>query len=286
MPIYEQKYRKHEGRAPLNAVRFWPITREALLLLRPRWALLVMSFGVWIPAIVWTVLLYIGTMAPPARQFVERVTGGAAGLFGRYLNDQFGFYLVPFLAVFAGAAMIADDLRHGALLVYLSRPLTRRDYVAGKVLAVVTVLLTATLLPALVLYAIALSLETETYLALKLWWIGPAIVLHSLVISVFSALLILAISSIARSGRVAGLAFFALIVGLEIMRAIVRRAYETPYAVLLSPRACLAAVGEALFGMKETADVAWYGPASVLVLVAVGCLLLLRSRVRAVEVVA
>ena len=56
--------------------------------------------------------------------------------------------------------------------------------------------------------------------------------------------------------------------------------------MLLSLQADLHSVGNALFGLADP-DLAihWAGPVAVLVVVAVGCLAILRSRVRAVEIV-
>ena len=49
---------------------------------------------------------------------------------------------------------MANDLRTGAILAYLSRPLTRRDYVLGKLLVPLLLNLAVTLVPGLLLYVI------------------------------------------------------------------------------------------------------------------------------------
>src|SRR5262245_31318839 len=126
MPIYEQTYRKYEARAPLRAVRFWPITREALRLILAKRAFLLLLMAAWAPFLYWVVVIYIVTRFPD----MGRLLPADAGLFGRFLGGQSRFTL--FLSIFGGAGLIANDLRTGAILVYLSRPLTRRDYVLGK----------------------------------------------------------------------------------------------------------------------------------------------------------
>ena len=72
------------------------------------------------------VQVYVVTRFPEA----GRVLPVDGRLFGEFLNQQIGFTLL--LSIFGGAGLIANDLRTGAILVYLSRPLTRRDYVLGK----------------------------------------------------------------------------------------------------------------------------------------------------------
>jgi len=48
--------------------------------------------------------------------------------------------------------------------VYLSRPLTRRDYVLGKLGVLMLLNLSVTLVPALLLYLIALALAPDQFL--------------------------------------------------------------------------------------------------------------------------
>jgi len=280
MPIYDQGYRRYEARGPLRRVRFWPITREALRLILARRAFLGLLMIAWVPFVARVIQVYVVTRFPEA----GRVLPVDGRLFGEFLTQQTIFTL--FLTVFGGAGLIANDLLTGAILVYLSRPLTQRDYIAGKLGVLMTLNLAVTLVPGLLLYVIALALAPERFLKWELAWIAPTIVLHALVISTVTSLVALAVSSLSKSARVAGLAFFALFIGLEMVRNIVRAVYRTPESLLLSVRACLASVGNALFGIEERAlDIPWVQPALVLALVSLACLAILRARVRAVEIV-
>ena len=123
--------------------------------------------------------------------------------------------------------------------------------------------------------------------ALDLAWIAPAIVLQSLVASLSVSLLSLAVSSLSRSARVAGLGFFGLFAGLEMARVVLRAAFDQGWAALLSLQANIRAIGNAIFGVvpRRFEAVPHYEAALVLIVVWAGCLLLLRSRVRAVEIV-
>jgi len=280
MPIYEQTYRRYEARGPLRRVRFWPITREALRLLLERKAFLLLLVAAWAPFLVRLIQVYVVTRFPEA----GRVLPVDGRLFGQFLNGQLVFTL--FLSIFGGAGLVANDLRTGAILVYLSRPLTRRDYVLGKLGVLLLLNLSATLAPGFVLYGAALGLAPDQFAAWDLAWIGPAVALHSLVVSGVVSVVALAVSSLSRSARVAGLGFFGLMAGLEVASGIVGGIFRSPGSTLLSVQASLRAIGNALFGIAERgAPLHWIYPASVLALVAAGCLLVLRARVRAVEVV-
>jgi ABC-2 type transport system permease protein len=280
MPIYDQGYRRYEARGALRQVRFWPITREALRLILTKRAFLGLLAISFLPFVVRVIQVYIVTRFPEA----GRVLPVDGRLFGQFLSTQIGFTIL--LSIFGASGLVANDLRTGAILVYLSRPLTRRDYVLGKLGVPLALNLAVTLVAGLGLYAVSLSLAPDQFFQWKLAWIGPAIVVYSLAISLFVSLLSLAISALSRSARVAGLAFFGLIFGLEMVRLILQQGFGRSEAVLLSFQADLQSLGASLFGMDDPQlAVHWAGPVAVLVLVALGCLAVLRARVRAVEIV-
>jgi ABC-2 type transport system permease protein len=281
MPVYDQGYRRYEARGPLRRVRFWPITREALRLILSKRAFLGLLILSWVPFLFRVGQIVLVTYFPDA----ARVLPLDGRLFGEFLNQQVGPALL--LSIFGGAGLIANDLRTGGILVYLSRPLTRRDYVVGKLGVLLGLNLSATLVPGLLLYAIALAMVPKQFAVWSLAWLGPAVVAHSLVLAGVLSLLSLAASALSRSARVAGLGLVGLWVGLEIVRQIVRAITRRPEAILLSLQADLRALGNALFGVPARGDAGlhWIWPALVLAGVAALCLLILRARVRAVEIV-
>jgi len=280
MPIYDQGYRRYEARAPLHQIRFWPITREALRIILLKRAFLGLIAVSFLPFLVRVGQIYIVTRFPEA----GRVLPIDGRLFGDFLNGQIGFTIL--LSIFGASGLIANDLRTGAILVYLSRPLTQRDYIVGKLLVPLSLNLAVTLVPGLVLYLVGLSLAPEQYLKWSLAWIAPAIVAHAVAVSLVVSLVVLAISSLSRSARVAGLAFVGLIFGLEMIRLVLQNAFDRKEAVLLSLQADLQSLGAALFGVvNRQLDIFWGWPLLVLAVVSLGCLAILRSRVRAVEIV-
>src|SRR5215210_9462524 len=69
--------------------------------------------------------------------------------FRDFLNQQELF--VFFITVYAGSGLIADDIRSNALQLYLSRPVTRTQYAAGKFAILATALALVTWVPAMLL---------------------------------------------------------------------------------------------------------------------------------------
>jgi ABC-2 type transport system permease protein len=279
VPVYEQSYRSHEARGPLRQLRFWPILREGLRLLLGRRALLLLGMLAWLPLVARVIQVYVVTRFPDA----SRVLPVDGRLFGEFLNQQLGFVLL--LLIFSGAGLIAEDLRSGAIIVYLSRPLTRRDYVLGKFGILLVVGLAVTLVPGALLYFAAVGLAPDAFLDVGLVWIAPAVLLHSLAMCGVFGLLMLALSSLSRSARVAGLGFAALVLGLEIVKVIVQANFDLPAAELLSLQNDVRIVGEVLFGIAERPGLlGWSGATGVLLGTAVVSLLVIRRQVRAVEV--
>ncbi|HEY7515542.1 MAG TPA: ABC transporter permease subunit [Vicinamibacteria bacterium] len=280
MPIYDRGYRKHEGRSPLQRLRFWPITREGLRLVIERRALLALFGLSLLPFVVRAVQLYVVTRFPEA----ARIAPVDGRLFGEFLNQQIVFALL--LSVFGGAGLVAQDLGSGAILVYLSRPLTRRDYVLGKLGVVGGLNLGVTLVPALLLYGLGLSLTPDTFFRADRAWIGPAIVAQSLILSTTLGLLALAVSSMARSARAGGLAFFGLVASLEVARRVLALLQGRPEVHLLSIQQDLRMVGGMLFGLSRGGpDLHPAYPWLALLATCGLCLLVLRARIRAVNVV-
>jgi ABC-2 type transport system permease protein len=280
LPIYEQTYRRHEARGALRRVRFWPITREALRLILARRWFLALLVAAWLPFVVQVIRIYVVTRFPEA----NRILPVDGRLFGELLAWQ--AFFATFITIFGGAGLVANDLRTGAILVYLSRPLTRRDYVIGKLGVLLLLNLSATLGPGLVLYAVALALAPDLFWKWSLAWIAPAVVAQSFAVSVVMSLVALAVSSLSRSARVAGLGFFGLLMGLEVARGILYAIYRRPETALLSLQADLRSLGVTLFGLTDrSVNLPWAYAAAMLIAVSIGSLLILRSRVRAVEIV-
>src|SRR4029077_12409677 len=107
-------------------------------------AFLYLMLVAWIPCIVRAVQIYVVANFPQA-SFLEI----SARTFRDFLDQQELF--VFFITVYAGSGLIADDIRANALQLYLSRPITRTPYVAGKQATLMAVLAFVTWVPATLL---------------------------------------------------------------------------------------------------------------------------------------
>lgn len=276
MPIHDQGYRRYGGRRLAGGV-WWVIAREQVasaLRMRRFWWLLLAA---WLPFLVRAVQIYLATNVPQAR-----FLAASPQTFRDFLGQQSIFV---FLVTIALAGVIADDRRANALQLYLSKPLSRVEYVTGKLAAVLAFLGFVTMVPAAVLLLLqVLFAGSPAFLTANLFLI-PAVVLFSLVQSLVAALAILALSSLSRSRRFvsvlyAGIVFFsaAMVQGLRAITA-------SGLWAVLSPSDVLDVLGDAIFRLPGAPVVPVPLAAGSVVALVVLALVVLERRIRGIEVV-
>ena len=117
-----------------------------------------------------------------------------------------------------GSHQIADDLRSHAFEVYLARPITSWDYLAGKLLAVAKPLLIVSLLPVLAARGILNLLIEGTFGPLLDLY--PRVILATTILAFVNSAVILGISSLGKSSRYATVMWFALNLGSLMLQGI------------------------------------------------------------------
>ncbi len=105
--------------------------------------------------------------------------------------------------------LIARDLRAKAWLFYFTRPLSRWDYILGKAGILVTVVAMITMVPALALWVVGVSVSPSMWVAVSTWDLPLRIVAASAALAVPTVLLALAYSSLTAESRMAAFAWFA-----------------------------------------------------------------------------
>jgi ABC-2 type transport system permease protein len=207
-PVHDQTYRRYQGqRQPLG--RGWTvIASQGLRSLIGRKVFLGLLLVAWLPFLVRTVQIYAVTMYPQTRQ----VLPVNAKMFESFVEGQ-GLFTF-FITIYVGAGLIANDRRANALQIYLSKPLLRIEYVAGKLAILLTALLAVTLVPSLLLVAMQVVLSGSLDFLRENPAVIPAVTLTSLIRAIVASATMLALSSISKSTRYvavmyAGVMFFA-----------------------------------------------------------------------------
>jgi len=277
--IHDQSYRRYEGtRVPAD--RAWNLILttglRALLVRKSFLALLVLA---WLPWLVRTVQIYAAVSYPGAADFL-RVD---ASLFVRFLDQQGVF--VFFVTIYAGAGLVAHDRRANALPLYLSRPITRGQYIAGKLGILAAALAGVTLVPALLLLVFQTLLSGSLTMLREAPFIVPAVVLSASLTVAVASLTMLALSALAGSARSAALSFAAAVFFSSAVARVLGAVADSSTFAWISMTANLERVTNALFQQPVRDDLPVGLAVGALAGVMVLAGIVLERRVRAIEVV-
>ncbi len=105
--------------------------------------------------------------------------------------------------------LISRDLRARAWLVYFTRPVSRWEYIVGKILVLTTVVAAVTVLPALALWLAGVLVSPSVWVIVETWDLPLRIIGASVVLAIPTVLLALAFSSLTAESRIATFAWFA-----------------------------------------------------------------------------
>ncbi len=220
MPLYDVSYHRFEGERQSHLVRCWALARAQIRILMKQRRFLFLLAVSWIPAIVRAGQIYAVKQFPQAAEFIEV----SPRLWQSFLSMQISpLLLLIFVVLYAGSGSIATDLRTGAIVLYLSRPISRMGYVLGKFLPVFLSSLAITLLPGLGLLLFQILLVGDLSLLREAPWLPLSILAYSLLVATYFSLIVLAVSSLSRSARLAAAGFVLLILGSHFLYGMASR---------------------------------------------------------------
>jgi len=200
-----------------------------------------------------------------AKELMYELLWGGGIYYERYL------WLILLCSI-AGAGLIANDVRYNSISLYLSRPFSRWHYIGGKSLALFTVLLLISSLPALLLFisGMAFSSVDLRYIFGHLWILGSmqASLLMTLILLVSVSL---AFSSLTRRWIYAGAGLFSFLVFTSTLSDILYALFEVKALKLFNLLGNIKVVSKILYGIDYNASgngFEWYVPAILLVFLA------------------
>jgi ABC-2 type transport system permease protein len=220
VPVFDRRYRGYAGERVVSRFHFWTVARFALQdLFKSRLALLLLV-AACLPPLFFGGLIYIANNLDMLTAIGWKVSGEGVDTKLFAIDKQpFFWFLVWqsafsfFLASFIGPTLVAPDLAHNALPLYLSRPLKRSDYIVGKLLVLLLPLSAVTWIAGLLLIGLQTSLSGFGWLAAH-WRIVPAIFVGSWIWILLLSLLALAVSAWVKWRMVAtGMLFGIFFVG-------------------------------------------------------------------------
>src|SRR2546426_7200836 len=288
MPIYDQSYRRYGGgRAPRG--RAWAVIAAAgirtFIGRRMFLGLLLLS---WSQFFVRAVQFYAAANLP---QILAGNGAAAASFFAPtpatfrdFFDKQDLFVFV--VTVYVGAGLIANDRRANALQIYLSKPLTRAEYVFGKLAILMAFLALVTWLPAIVLLIVQISFAGNFTFFKNNIFLFPAITVFAFVQVTMVATAMLALSSLSKSSRYVGILYAGVIFFSSAIYGVLYAVTRSTQFSWISFPANLEQIGNVIFRQPLRYETPW--PVSLFMIV-LGIALsgvILERRVRGVEVVA
>lgn len=278
MPIYDQSYRPYRGALSSHAMRWWTITRSGLQQLLMKRVFLILLTITFFPAVVFGFQIWF-THQFPGQELIT-VDGG---FFRLLMEIQLIWFFL--LGIYPGTGLISNDLRWNAIQLYLSKPLRKLDYVVGKLAIICILLLGVTLIPGLLLFALELGFSSDFSFLTTYWWVPFSIAAFSIVASFSWGMIVLALSSLTKSSRFAGVMLFALILLSTAFGNFFATVTRSTGSITISALEDLKLLTYFFFG--GTSEYGEHGFLALVMLTGFVGLsaLVLRSRVRAVEVV-
>jgi len=232
----------------------------------------------WFPFFVRAVQIYAAANMPQAA-FLRPT----AETFRQFLDQQSIF--VFFVTVYVGAGLIANDRRANALQIYLSKPLTRAEYVFGKLAILIAFLLAVTWAPAMVLLLVQIAFAGNfTFLQNNLF-LFPAITVFAAVQVITVASTMLALSSLSKSARYVAILYAMVLFFTSAIYGVLYAVTRSSSFSWISLSADLEQVGNIIFRMPAKYDTPWPVSLLVIVVTVAVCGWVLERRVRGVEVV-
>lgn len=221
-PIADLSYRNYDGPLEPPIARWWAIARVAILdafKKKSFWVLTVLGGGWYLILMIvfYFVDSFANTMVPNrgGRQIIDP-TQAAATMFKQVKWDEqflhafsIGQLMFFIVALLIGVGTVANDNRANALLVYLSKPCTKLDYVIGKWVGIFVPTAVAVAIPTLFFYGYCF-MSYRQYGFLDDPWLIFRLLLLIVIPAVFHASVALGISSMFRQGRTAGATYAGL----------------------------------------------------------------------------
>ncbi len=278
MPIHDQGYRRYGGtRAAVG--RAWQVIAGAGIrsIISKRAFIALMLFA-WAPFLVRAVQIYVSA------NFQQAAFLAPKGETFREFLDQQGVF-VFFVTIWVGAGLIANDRRANALQLYLSKPLTAAEYIAGKMAILFLFLVFVTWAPAMGLLLVQAIFAGSFAFIRNNAYLLPAITLFSLAQVLLASSTMLALSSLSKSSRFVGIMYAGLMFFTAALFQALRGITGSSGFAWLSPGDALEQLGDVIFRLEPRYDLSPALAALTVVVLIAGSGIILARRVKGVEIV-
>jgi ABC-2 type transport system permease protein len=280
MPIHDQGYRRYGG-GKARGQGWVVIARSGIRSFFGRKAFLGLLLLGWSPFFARAIQIFAAANLPQAAFLAL-----TPETFHDMVDSGFVNLVVFVMAVYVGAGLIANDRRANALQIYLSKPLTRSEYVFGKLAILMLFLLLVTWVPAIVLLFVQVAFAGNFAFFRNNVFLFPAITVFAFIQAATVAMTMLALSSLSNSSRYVGILYAVVIFFTQAIYGVVYAVTRSTAMSWISVSANLTQVGNVIFRLPPRYDTPWIVSLLVVVALVTASAFILERRVRGVEVVA
>ena len=164
MAVYKQTYQEYAGARTHPKWRFWVLSRYAFQQVFAGRSILIYFVLCYVPMLGAGFIIYLRHNLDVLSAFqipVEELLVIDATFFAVLMGIQSS--LAFFMAAVVGPGLVSPDLTNGALPLYLSRSLSRTEYVFGKFAVLGVLLSLITWVPGMLLFLMQSSLEGSAW---------------------------------------------------------------------------------------------------------------------------
>ena len=277
MPIHDQGYRRYRGGKAGG--RAWLVIMKTgirtMLGDRKFIGLLAAS---WLQFVVRAVQFYIAANFSQAAVIAPK-----AETFRDFFDKQDIFVYI--LTVTLGSRLIAQDLRANALQIYLSKPLTRAEYIFGKFGILASFLLFITWVPALLLLGVQVAFAGNFEFLKANAYLFPAITVYAALEVAMVSTAMLALSSLSTNSRFVGIMYTGLIFFSQAVYGVLRFITTSTRLSWVAFGNNLAQLGDVIFRVPLHYQTPWPVSLLMVVLLIAVSIFVLERRVRGVEII-
>ena len=278
MPIHDQGYRRYGGTRAAIGKAWQVMTRAGVMSVITKRVFIGIMLMAWMPFVVRAVQIYVSATFTQASFLAPK-----GETFREFLDQQSPY--VFFVTIYIGAGLIANDRRANALQLYLSKPMTSAEYIAGKLAILFLFLVSVTFLPAMMLLLTQALFAGSLEFVRNNLYLLPAITLFSLAQVLLASTTMLALSSLSKSSRFVGVMYAGLFFFTTALFQTLRGITGQSRFAWLSPTASLQQLGDVIFRIDPRYQMSPAIAALAVVILIAGSVLILMRRVRGVEIV-
>lgn len=230
---------------------------------KKRFGKLLFSFSL-LPLISFIVPLYI-TVRPELKYMLRRIKflANDSSFFYAFFTNNLLIFILLILSIFTGAELISRDFKSNAIPLYFARPITKIDYIKGKLSIILLYLLSFSLIPGLLLIIFKLLFSGQ----LVSFHIFIASILYPIIVALFFSSYTLLISSLSNNEKFVKIAIFFIYLLSDIVFRIIHNIIKNSYIGLISIRVNIKNFASAVFGTQSNFNFSgWYSGAFLVLL--------------------